>query len=60
MLCDRLQPGSFDEESLEYAKREFEAGVGGEGGQGGEGWCILVDGESFLEEVNEERAKGKL
>ncbi len=43
-----MQPGSFDEEGLEYAKREFKAGVGGEGGRGGEGWCVLVDGEGCL------------
>ncbi len=43
-----LQPGSFDEEGLEYAKREFQAGIGGEGGWGGEGWCVLVDGDRFL------------
>jgi hypothetical protein len=43
-----LQPGSFDEEGLEYAKREFKASVGGEGGRGGEGWCVLVDGEGCL------------
>ncbi|KAF6224856.1 hypothetical protein HO133_010050 [Letharia lupina] len=27
-----LQPGSFDDEGLEYARREFKAGVGGDGG----------------------------
>ncbi len=43
-----LQPGSFDKEGLEYAQREFQAGVGGEGGWGGEGWCILVDGDRLL------------
>ncbi|MCJ1479453.1 hypothetical protein MMC13_008139 [Lambiella insularis] len=43
-----LQPGSFDEEGLEYAVREFEAGVGGKGGRGGEGWCVLVDGERMM------------
>lgn len=43
-----LQPGSFDEAGLEYAVREFEAGVGGEGGRGGEGWCVLIDGASMI------------
>jgi predicted CoA-binding protein len=47
-----LQPGSFDEDGLEYAKANFKAAVGGHGGQGGEGWCILADGESALEAVN--------
>ncbi|KAI9741663.1 MAG: hypothetical protein M1834_000047 [Cirrosporium novae-zelandiae] len=42
-----LQPGSFDEEGLEYAKKEFQAGVGGDG------WCVLVDGENAM------RASGK-
>ena len=56
-----LQPGSFDEESLEYAKTEFKAGVGGfEGGtRGGEGWCVLVDGEDALRRAREASA-GKL
>lgn len=44
-----LQPGTFDDEVLAYALREFEAGVGGDGGMGGEGWCVLVDGEKALE-----------
>ena len=46
-----LQPGSFDDEVMEYARREFRAAIGGmEGkrklrGNEGEGWCVLVDGE---------------
>lgn len=44
-----LQPGSFDDEGLAYAMREFRAAVGGEGGRGGEGWCVLVDGERAME-----------
>ncbi|KAL8943483.1 MAG: hypothetical protein Q9216_001018 [Gyalolechia sp. 2 TL-2023] len=39
-LTGRL-PGSFDEEGLEYAKKEFKAAIGGKGGRGGEGWCVL-------------------
>lgn len=39
-----LQPGSFDWEGLEYAVREFRAGVGGKGVAGSEGWCVLVGG----------------
>ena len=55
-----LQPGSFDDEGLEYARREFKAGVGGHGGLGGEGWCVLVDGERLLQLVKEEENTGKL
>ena len=47
-----LQPGSFDEEGLEYAKANFKAAVGGHGGGGGEGWCVLVDGESALQAID--------
>jgi CoA binding domain len=54
-----LQPGSFDSESLTYAKTEFKAGVGGAGGMGEEGWCILVDGEDRMRAAGEELA-GKL
>ncbi|KAK3081480.1 hypothetical protein LTS18_006299 [Coniosporium uncinatum] len=50
-----LQPGSFDAEGLEYARREFAAAIAGtEAGEdgwesrGGEGWCVLVDGERGL------------
>ena len=46
-----LQPGSFDEEGLEFAKKNFKAGVGGDGGNGGEGWCVLVDGEEILDAI---------
>ena len=49
-----LQPGSFDDEGLEYAKKEFRAGVGGAGGMGGEGWCVLVDGDEARIMVREE------
>ena len=56
-----LQPGSFDDEGLEYAKREFKIGVGGtEGGtRGREGWCVLVDGDNTLVAATE-GAGGKL
>ena len=49
-----LQPGSFDDEGLEYATREFKAGVGGEG------WCVLVDGDRLLQAVTDQKKKGKL
>ncbi|KAL6717132.1 hypothetical protein ACLMJK_005047 [Lecanora helva] len=50
-----LQPGSFDKEGFEYATKEFKAGIGGEGGLGGEGWCVLVDGDRYLEAAKGER-----
>ncbi|KAF4872565.1 hypothetical protein CGCSCA1_v008369 [Colletotrichum siamense] len=47
-----LQPGTFDDAVLEYARGEggFEAVVAGFGGGtvGGEGWCVLVDGERAM------------
>ena len=48
-----LQPGTYDDEILQYATTEFEAGIGGmEGGTvGGEGWCVLVDGERALKDA---------
>ncbi|CAG8960997.1 hypothetical protein HYFRA_00002536 [Hymenoscyphus fraxineus] len=52
-----LQPGTFDDEILGFAKSEFEAGVGGEGGGGSEGWCVLVDGEKAIRDAGRE---GKL
>lgn len=44
-----LQPGTFDDESMQFAKQNFEAAVGGEGGNGDEGWCVLMDGEDALQ-----------
>ncbi|UPX20958.1 uncharacterized protein EKO05_0011165 [Ascochyta rabiei] len=49
-----LQPGSFDDEVLEYARKNFEAAIAGDGGRGGEGWCVLVDGEAGLEAAGRE------
>lgn len=50
-----LQPGTYDDEILEWARKEFKAAIGGtEPGsdglrsRGGEGWCVLVDGEKGL------------
>lgn len=47
-----LQPGSFTDELLEYAKKEWPgAALGGYedgGGGGGEGWCVLVSGEEAM------------
>ncbi|CDM37316.1 hypothetical protein DTO013E5_7560 [Penicillium roqueforti] len=44
-----LQPGTFDEEVLDYAQSHFEAVIAGDGGRGSEGWCVLVDGDEGLE-----------
>lgn len=50
-----LQPGSFEEKDLKWAKDNFENAIGGyeDGTVGAEGWCVLVDGENCL------RAAGK-
>lgn len=53
-----LQPGSFDDEGLEFAMKEFKAAVGGPGGRGHEGWCVLVDGERAMKAAG--RTEGKL
>jgi len=55
-----LQPGSFDDESLAFAFKEFKAALGGFGGgtRGGEGWCVLVDGERAMKAAG--RTEGKL
>ncbi|KAL1956116.1 hypothetical protein VTO42DRAFT_7635 [Malbranchea cinnamomea] len=44
-----LQPGTYDDEVIQFAKNNFEAAVGGQGGAGSEGWCVLVDGEDGLQ-----------
>ncbi|KAB5545895.1 CoA binding domain-containing protein [Coniochaeta sp. 2T2.1] len=49
-----MQPGSFDDDVLKFAREGeakdggFKAVVAGDGGRGGEGWCVLVDGERGL------------
>lgn len=48
-----MQPGSFDDEGLQYAKMEFAASIGGDG------WCILKDGDEGLRALGEEREKEK-
>lgn len=55
-----LQPGSFDDEGFEYAKKNFKAVVGGDGGRGSEGWCILMDGEDGLSAAGVEWTGQKL
>ena len=44
-----LQPGTFDDAVLDFARGRFEAVVAGDGGLGGEGWCVLVDGDEGLD-----------
>ncbi|KAK5111640.1 hypothetical protein LTR62_004744 [Meristemomyces frigidus] len=46
-----LQPGSFGQEEMQYARKAFPgAAIGGfdDGTVGGEGWCVLVDGETYM------------
>jgi len=52
-----LQPGTFNDEVMAYAKKEFKAAIGGFEGDslhtnGDEGWCVLVDGEDGLQLAN--------
>lgn len=51
-----LQPGSFDDEVIRYARGDgaFKAVLAGDGGRGSEGWCVLMDGRDGL------KAAGKL
>ncbi|KAL4783085.1 CoA binding domain-containing protein [Aspergillus varians] len=35
-----LQPGTFDNAVLEFARSHFEAVIAGDGGRGSEGWCV--------------------
>lgn len=57
-----LQPGSFDDSILQYAKDNFENAVGGfeDGTVGGEGWCVLVDGENCLSAAGRKIERQKL
>lgn len=48
-----LQPGTYNDEVIAYAKKEFKAAIAGYEGEdvqtvGDEGWCVLVDGEDGL------------
>lgn len=49
-----LQPGTFNDDVLDFARRSFKTVLAGDGGWGSEGWCVLVDGERGL------RSAGKL
>ncbi|KAF8861102.1 CoA binding domain-containing protein [Acephala macrosclerotiorum] len=43
-----FQPGSFDDQIMDYASKEFEVVVGGHHGTDAhDGWCVLVDGERY-------------
>ena len=57
-----LQPGSFDEEGLKFAKDNFETAVGGseEGTIGPEGWCVMADGEATMERAGIKWTKQEL
>lgn len=57
-----LQPGSFDDDGMAYAKENFESAVGGfdEGTHGDEGWCVLVDGENSLRAAGRDFTRQKL
>lgn len=46
-----LQPGTFDDEILAFARANFKTVVAGEGGTGAQGWCVLADGERGLKAV---------
>lgn len=52
-----LQPGSFDQEVLEYARANFQAAIAGDGGRGSEGWCVLVDGGEGLRIADREGSR---
>lgn len=47
-----LQPGTYDQAVLDYARKEWpDAAIAGTdipGTRGGEGWCVLVDGEAGM------------
>ena len=57
-----LQPGSFDEEGLKFAKDNFDVAVGGseEGTTGPEGWCVLADGEATMSRAGVKWTKQEL
>lgn len=59
-----LQPGSFDKEGLEFARKEWpEAAIAGDdvpGSRGSEGWCVLVDGDWGMDVAARHGQSGKL
>lgn len=55
-----LQPGTFDDAVLDYARKNFDSVIAGDGGQGSEGWCVLVDGEEGLQAAGVEWTSQRL
>jgi hypothetical protein len=60
-----LQPGTYNDEILSFAKKEFQAAIAAYESDsistnGGEGWCVLVDGEDGLELAGRKWEKTKL
>jgi predicted CoA-binding protein len=60
-----LQPGTFNDEVISFAKKEFKAAIAGFESDtvhtnGGEGWCVLVDGEDGLKLAGKSWEKQKL
>jgi predicted CoA-binding protein len=57
-----LQPGTFDDDVLAFARKEFQAVIAGmeDGTVGHEGWCVLMDGEDGLKIANRQWKKQKL
>ena len=58
-----LQPGSFDTELLDWARKEWpDATVAGKdvpGSNGADGWCVLVDGEWGMGLVGKDKKNGR-
>lgn len=62
-----LQPGSFDDDGLAFARKEFKAAIAGTApgtdgwvSRGEDGWCVLVDGERGLEVAGRQWERMKL
>jgi CoA binding domain len=55
-----FQPGTYNDEVLDYAQSNFPTVIGGHGGNGSEGWCVLVDGEDGLESAGRTWKQQKL
>lgn len=55
-----LQPGTYNNEVLDYAYKNFKSVIAGDGGRGSEGWCVLVDGEEGLDEAGVQWTSQKL
>jgi CoA binding domain len=60
-----LQPGTYNDEVMAFARKEFKAAIGGYEGDsvqtnGEEGWCVLVDGDDGLKLAGRSWEKEKL